>query len=535
MNGATFCVEDFVTIEGDEYCFSCWVIHAQGPLFRMVYLVYKAGFFFVEVRKTDIRQELADSCLISELIYQQNPPKTHIPGTELLRSLLNPLVLPDNCDNVTHNIGSILFHNWLKIGNTTRRMQFFNQYKSLFVNINVDSVFHFRETFKKNDVEPIWSAVISPLIKNSRIRLDHLLDKISSHHRFFAPYPLDYWRRENPIEPAGVRVDRGDSSLSIMSDLLDIPGWAAKQLRRSDLFVPILVPIPTNGKLKAVPSTEIVAVIKIIAKYGDADFMSNLNVRQMLSLIVLPVFFDRENSSPEFSKAFEMKVSRDKLSKFMENWFKHKQEISFLEMIDVFNAVQKFISVIINEHSVDRNDMVERLSHHIPNLLSLSKWSDEWHKDIAPFVKYGEECTWCYDLEPLTFVVDGHSYVCKPITSTQEIADEGREQHHCVGTRNESCYQGQSIVFSIRGNDERSTLEYVFENNFVEHRTVWNGAPSDSLSKVEQMLVAHIKSNPDAIKVRDVKKIGKEDGPDLNTQFWMQKFSAFVDEIKGVK
>ncbi len=534
-------------LQENEYRFVCFL--ESNARMAPCILTYRNGFFFIHNHpQSELKEPIWP---ISISVFFGKYSNVHLEGLEILHQLIKDTVAPYL--RAAHirplNESFLCFHNWLQLGNTERRSQFFRQYNYFLLDLMCVYLLNYAVTVIYNPPHSSNSFFTQSPEYHSfddGLRLDLLMEKISAEERFFCKpfslYPENFMLRETDIAPMGLRVDRGDSSVSIMSDLLEIPEWTAKQLRREELYcTPVMDTRPHNNK-----GVEIMLATEIIVEYGDANFMSHMKAKDIPYLIVFKSILCREIESDVFP-ALRKKLKREKLSVFLKNWLpaEHKGNEKWVNtigsrytielLVDTLNSVQKFFDKIVEEHGVDRKYAGARLSYHLPDFLGLIKWCNEWHKDIAPFIKQENEYTWHYDMMPVTYTVDGKSYVCKPITSTQELVDEGREQHHCVGTRNESCYQGQSIVFSIRGNDERSTLEYVFENGFVEHCSAWNRVPSGALTQVGKMLIHHIKNNPHLIQVRDVKKLRQEDGPNLNVEFWARKFSAFVDEIKGAK
>ena len=120
---------------------------------------------------------------------------------------------------------------------------------------------------------------------------------------------------------------------------------------------------------------------------------------------------------------------------------------------------------------------------------SLMRRQAEWHRNGG--WRSGElpNTTWPSPIERQT--LDGCEVI--PLTSTQELQQEGEEMQHCVATRWRLCATGRCLIISLRSSQGRSTLQMSKTGetwSITEHRGVRNEAGPIMHPKIAQKIEA---------------------------------------------
>lgn len=146
-------------------------------------------------------------------------------------------------------------------------------------------------------------------------------------------------------------------------------------------------------------------------------------------------------------------------------------------------------------------DMITRGNRVLPKNMSwdtLSRLSAEWHQWIAT----QDRSQNCYEWVPLLGEYESKTGKCVELASSADLMIEGRERGHCVGSYDDSCYRGESRIFSLsmtnaKGKTFHSTLELrkdyrTREDKWAinQHQSTGNTEPAADLKKLAQEVCA---------------------------------------------
>ena len=121
---------------------------------------------------------------------------------------------------------------------------------------------------------------------------------------------------------------------------------------------------------------------------------------------------------------------------------------------------------------------------------SLVRQSDRWHDEVQ-MTKFAQNRTW------LSLIVESEidGIKIKALTSSFELAKEGRQMKHCISSFEETCARGEYLVFSFtEPNQTRSTLGVTLAGKVAtiqQHRSVCNGKISPVAERTGELLVKH--------------------------------------------
>jgi len=157
------------------------------------------------------------------------------------------------------------------------------------------------------------------------------------------------------------------------------------------------------------------------------------------------------------------------------------------------DVLVELVDYVVNKYREDKNYSLKGRT-----LQSLTDASNEWHKEML--LKKGDDSDWLFiDVdewkyyEKETYI----TWICKQLTSSKELFQEGKELHHCVGSYDRYCKKGQSAIFSMRGGS-KITIEITLPKlNIVQARKRYNeplnGSEKNIVSKWYNYLLKNVR------------------------------------------
>ena len=137
----------------------------------------------------------------------------------------------------------------------------------------------------------------------------------------------------------------------------------------------------------------------------------------------------------------------------------------------------------------------EGFAHGLPDRnstwQSLCRRSDDWHERIA--IENASHEGGGYEWETALAATTIDEIEFTPLTSSKDLAKEGYELRHCVGSYDDYCHAGGYRVYAVlEPNGERSTLGIRIEKRRVEwdqHMSKFNGSVSHPAAEAGRRLV----------------------------------------------
>lgn len=137
---------------------------------------------------------------------------------------------------------------------------------------------------------------------------------------------------------------------------------------------------------------------------------------------------------------------------------------------DSISKLNDLIDYLNHEFTMDRNFNIFGSGY---TLVSLNKRMIDWHHQLRRVREFGNFTWEGHSHQGLFFVrnegkLNEEIYQIKQITTSKELLEEGRSQHHCVFSYKQSCINGVCSIWSLTLNGKRKVTIEVVNKRIVQ-------------------------------------------------------------------